>query len=258
MTCSIPEKDYRRLDQHMPDFCERMAGERVLIVGDSLSSYSHTSWVEKILSGLGLTCPALPVRENLNMVPNTLYGCNNLTMYYIWNIFLSLTEEEIVLANGRSVVNEEWFDEIEKRNITVLVLNRGSHYKQDADFVPEVNKTLGAVYKRYPHVKTIWRSTPHGRHDQKWSNFRAPTERVNGEFPVLYPEDDSFWGYGHFARQNRLVYDLIRHHYPGMLYLDVFNPTTTRADSRYDPIHPCIPGLLDTWLEMLYNILVFL
>ena len=247
--CSIQENQYRELEHNMPDFCERMAGERLLLVGDSITKFSNLSWRNKILSSLGLGCPALPARENLNLPPDTFYGCNNLSLYFRENDLLYL---------GSDQWTDEWYNEIENLNITMLMLNRGSHYRHDSEFVPQVNRTLEGVYNRYPHLKIVWRSSPHGRKDQKNSHMRPPTTRVNGTFPVLYEPDDDSWGYGHFKRQNRLVYDLIKKHYPRILYLDVFNPATTRADSRHDPLHPCVPGFLDTWLEMFYNILVFL
>mmetsp|Transcript_6844 Transcript_6844/g.15201 ORF Transcript_6844/g.15201 Transcript_6844/m.15201 type:complete len:117 (+) Transcript_6844:122-472(+) len=80
----------------------------------------------------------------------------------------------------------------------------------------------------------------------------APLKRSSEQLH-MYKEDDRNWNYGHFKRQNSLVRELIRRHYPSVLYLDVFDPSVLRADSRYDPIHPCVPGFMDTWLELLYN-----
>jgi hypothetical protein len=49
---------------------------------------------------------------------------------------------------------------------------------------------------------------------------------------------------------------LIRNHYPSVLYLDVFRPTVLRPDGHRDELHLCVPGIMDTWLQLLYNILL--
>jgi hypothetical protein len=43
--------------------------------------------------------------------------------------------------------------------------------------------------------------------------------------------------------------------FPHVLYLDVFTPTVLRADSHLDMLHYCVPGPLDTWVELLSNVL---
>ena len=146
--------------------------------------YQILSWQNKILSTLGIACPKLPVRENYDYPPDVLYSCNNVAMYLIENIWLALGDDGDDLGHmehGNNMRDNEhgynqvngWFNEIENLNITMLILNRGSHYKIDKNFVPEVNRTLEAVYTRYPHVKKIWRNTPHGRHDHQFGAGRS-------------------------------------------------------------------------------------
>lgn len=70
------------------------------------------------------------------------------------------------------------------------------------------------------------------------------------------PVDNHDYHYESFVRQNALTRDLFRR--PefsggGVLLLDVYNMTLRRADSHPDPLHYCIPGVLDNWVHLLLN-----
>lgn len=55
--------------------------------------------------------------------------------------------------------------------------------------------------------------------------------------------------------QNELTEELLRSHYPNVLYLDVATQTNLRRDSHFDNIHYCFPGPIDSWILLIFNAL---
>ncbi|GJP70025.1 hypothetical protein CLOP_g1018 [Closterium sp. NIES-67] len=54
-----------------------------------------------------------------------------------------------------------WFDQVNS-NISVLILNRGTHFVEDERFIPQLNETLTKVRAAAPDLLIIYRSTPPG------------------------------------------------------------------------------------------------
>jgi hypothetical protein len=263
--CSLPESQYRAFD--VEDFCDLMKGRGpLMVVGDSVSELSALSFKNLILSKTSIrNCTQFGAEGPLDTttgyhVPNVFPTCQNLHIYQMRDDYLSVSSSAAYTAGNRTDYNTfTWTENIGFLNVSVLLLNRGSHYVEDALLLPQVNETLHFITTRFPNVHVIWRNTPHGHLLYKNFVLAHPLPRIPANLN-MYDESPEHnpWGYGHFRRQNNLVRDLLQKHYPQVLYLDVFNPTILRADSRYNAIHPCVPGVYDTWLEMIYNALVLL
>lgn len=248
--CSIPEKDYRAMDA--PDFCELMKGRGpILLVGDSVTELSYFSWHNHIMAKSGVRkCPG-----NSETPPDTLSCCHNLTIYKVRDDYLSLNGT--LQWGSYKNTGMRWTDMIGHFNISIIILNRGSHYTPDDEYIPQMNTTLHYLRTTHPGLHIIWRNTPHGHHLHKNYALAHPLKREKDQ-PLVYTASEGPWDYGKFYGQNKLMEKLLEKHYPEVFYLDVFNPSILRADSRYDPIHMCVPGPMDTWLELLYNAFILL
>jgi hypothetical protein len=261
--CSIPEGQYRSFD--VEDFCDLMKDRGpLMVVGDSVSELSSLSFKNLIYSKTGIRNCTQSGTEGpfdvTNSVPNVFPTCHNLRIYQMRDDYLSLSSSEAYATGNMSDYGAfTWTENIGFLNVSMLLLNRGSHYVSDDLLLPQVNETLHFITTRFPHVQVIWRNTPHGHMLYKNYALAHPLPRTPANLN-MYDESPARnpWGYGHFRRQNNLVHELLQKHYPQVLYLDVFDPTILRADSRYNAIHPCVPGVYDTWLEMIYNALVLL
>jgi len=275
--CSIP---YRSFD--LPDFCDVAGGGAIMVVGDSVSMYAADSWKNYILSKAGVTlCPTQDPKNRftssaaVHMDPTSVKAdapagetaapdefpfCNNLKLYQFRDLTLTPPNSSHVFKayNGQT-----WLENIKLLNVSMLIINTGAHFRSDEELLRTVNETLNNVRKLYPYVNIVWRSTPHGFHMFKNYLLAHPLKREDIMFdkydqPLYYPEGRSAWNYGDFNRQNHLIQRLLNDYFPEVLYFDVFTPTVLRPDSRHDHIHHCVPGPMDTWLEILYNIFILI
>jgi hypothetical protein len=220
--------------------------ENILIVGDSVSHLSVLSWQNKFLSQMNTTCP----KDN-TIVEYPIPHCgSDLRLLYLRNDYLSnVTEERITESNHE----KPWLYNITHHNVSLLLLNRGAHYTGDDALLEGVNTTLHYLSVHHPHVSIIWRNTPHGTRD--WGRFAMAPPLTS---PPQLDYNNAPYNYGKFKHQNSLVEKLIEEHYPRVLYLDVFTATVLRSDSHYDALHLCVPGVMDVWLQFLYNALLLL
>ena len=169
--CSIPENDYRTMDR--PDVWELMKGRgAIMIVGDSVSELTNLSWKNHILSRMGIrSCPEHTVPftsggSDPDIPPDVLRACNNLTIYKFRDDWLRLneTKETLDFFCSFDFNGLRWIDNIDRLNISILIINRGAHYTPNHELLPEVNATLLYLENRYPDLNIVWRNTPHGHH----------------------------------------------------------------------------------------------
>ncbi|CAI7881564.1 unnamed protein product [Closterium sp. NIES-54] len=135
----------------------------------------------------------------------------------------------------------------------ILVMNRGAHYAGDDVFVPELRETILALRMHFPDALIVYRNTPpgHANCTQYWEPISKRQE------PETLP-----YNWGDFVRQNEMAREIVEA--AGAVYLDVDTMTALRADGhvgknrRYkvDCLHYCLPGPIDLWTKMLYNVLL--
>ncbi|CAI5961177.1 unnamed protein product [Closterium sp. NIES-64] len=135
----------------------------------------------------------------------------------------------------------------------ILVMNRGAHYAGDDVFVPELRETILALRTRFPDALIIYRNTPPGH--ANCTQYWEPVSKRQA--PETLP-----YNWGDFVRQNEMAREIVEA--AGAVYLDVDTMTSLRADGhvgknrRYkvDCLHYCLPGPIDLWTKMLYNVLL--
>lgn len=164
------------------------------------------------------------------------------------NDFLSLTSRHV---NARGYVEYPWIPYLNKRgrNISVLVMNRGSHFVPTALLISSLRETLTYVTTAHPDVSVIFRNTPPG-HLNISIDFEAQKPLQSRQNSSELP-----FHWGEFHDQNVQVKHLIRSEFPQVLYLDVAHATALRSDRHLDGLHYCVPGPIDQWTLMLHNVI---
>jgi len=155
--------------------------------------------------------------------------------------------------------SKEWVSHVESENVSLLFLNTGAHFVEDEKFLENVNTTLTSLHKFAPlNLGVVYRNTPPGHYNCQLSRNHPPAlNSINwssnfSSLPANYHWQD-------FERQNSLGRDLIREHFPQVLFLDVSTSTKQRPDSHVsgtDCLHYCIPGPINEWALMHYTMLV--
>ncbi|CAI5479421.1 unnamed protein product [Closterium sp. Yama58-4] len=148
------------------------------------------------------------------------------------------------------LVSFPWFNDVLPGSDTaVLVLNRGAHYVEDEEFTEQLNRTLTRVREVAPDILIIYRSTPPGH---------AHCENITA--PLKEPQDPASlpFHWGEFGRQNKLAKQMVEA--VGGVFMDVDPMTRLRGDGHMLPpndcLHYCLPGPLDVWTQLLYNMLL--
>ena len=135
--------------------------------------------------------------------------------------------------------------------MTYLILSRGAHYEDISSLLTTLNTTLAYMTDTYPSMQIIYRNTVPG-------HLNIAGEDRYG--PPLYEAQnmtDLPYHWGDFFLQNHPVKDFLDEFYPQIIYLDVYTSTVLRRDSHCvnDGLHYCIPGPIDEWVVLLYNVL---
>lgn len=234
-----------------------MDGASILVVGDSVSHHSYLSWSNKLLSSLEQGCPpkegetkCTPYLARFNYCVQRVQipTCRGLSLISARNDRLSLTET-ILEDRATNFVEAPWAHLLDKYRVSVVIMNRGAHYENDTKTLVDLNSTLHFLSHNFPNVSLVWRNTPHGHTDYK--SYAGLDAKPLSEPPKL--SENHAFSYGKFQGQNEVVRKFLSEHYPSVLYLDVFTASVLRADNHYDALHICIPGVADTWLQLLSN-----
>jgi hypothetical protein len=223
----------------------RMKGG-ILVIGDSISELIVSSLRNQILLGNNETCP----KEGAQ------FGCHGqIKVDFIRNDWLSLIDEPRSVKTPTDERYETpWKKHLEEKSneYSILILNRGAHYVPDEDLLRDLNETLTYITTNFPHLGILWRNTPQGDHGWKSHFFSPPLKEP------LKLEANTKYFYDLFENQNEVVKQWLGKYFPQIIYFDVFTSTAMRRDARYDPMHPCVPGPVDTWSKFVYNILKYI
>jgi len=155
--------------------------------------------------------------------------------------------------------NEPWSSEFLNGSYRLLIVNRGAHWAPDDVYIEELNQTLRTVESVRPDCLIVFRATVPGAPGCDNARYN------NGISPSPIP---SRYHWDAFEHQNGLVRELIRQHFPRVLFLDPVGPTMLRPDSRLgsyfnrtggDCLHFAMPGPPDVWnLAILEGLAYFL
>jgi hypothetical protein len=159
-----------------------------------------------------------------------------------------------VQPRARKLFSMPWVQHVS--NNSVLFINRGAHYREDAEVLQTLRGTLLHLHSLAPGALTVFRNTPPGHVHY---GDKALPSAARSHFDVGGPGD--YYNWTKFLTQNDKVRELVeglREELGGgrLLYLDVDNSTSLRPDHHRDGLHYCVPGPQDHWTELLAAVLV--
>ena len=191
-------------------------------------------------------------------------------------------EAAVALGKARDYVNltdaggerefreshEPWQTLIGKHNISLLVLNRGPHWMNETVVLRDLRETLTAVFQAHgPNISVIYRTAVPG-HTGCGRFFDSPPqlprlEPEAGSDPAAAPTvQQTPYHWQQISEQNKAIASMLASDFPQVVLLDVHRSTVLRADSHREPpwdcLHYCIPGPIDSWVELLFSQLAVL
>ena len=157
---------------------------------------------------------------------------------------------------GGSIPPSDWLASLHASPLPpfhIVIVNRGAHFKPLASFLPELRATLARLRALLPSALLIFRSTPPGH--LNCSAHDVP-------LPARQPPEGLPFHWGEFGAENEAARREVEA--VGGVYLDVEGMTALRADGhvgrnrkdKVDCLHYCLPGPVDTWTQLLFNMLV--
>ena len=160
---------------------------------------------------------------------------------YVRNYHLTSSESDLsTYSKTYNEIERPWIHLI--TNNTILLMNKGAHYKPIASYASQLNETFRNCIIEKKLV--VFKDTHYGVIDYK-SLFSSPPSRPN------YPNFTSVqlnWGWNRFEEENILTKDLIRNSFNWVIYMNISGSTSYRSDSRRHGLHFCIPGTVDSWV----------
>jgi hypothetical protein len=266
------------------DLCHVFRKGNILFIGDSMTGYMKVTMVNSILSSLyGKDA----VKENGRCIPggamtgdfqgfscallndSSLVRPNSFNIGRVRNDDLSLIPEDAHLPPLRRAA---WIPVISPNfttsfdpNLRLVIINRGIHIQENTSrLIEEIRQSLTFIRRENPSLSIIWRNTVHGHYESIHPEkvfFDPPLKSYDVEKAFLefksHPElQKSFpasarFHYEIIPEQNRLVSELLTKEFPEVLQLDVLTSSKLRRDGKMDPLHYCIPGPMDAWIDLL-------
>ena len=174
--------------------------------------------------------------------------CANLTVHFLRNDYLH------VVNTDRVFLYTPWTRIASTYNARVVIFNRGAHYSSDDSYRMGVRAALRHARNLMPNAIIIYRNTALGHVD--CTNVSEPL--ISGQ-----PLDIQPYNWDKFPSQNAIARAEVEA--VGGIYMDVEALSRLRADGHpgfiskinsVDCLHYCLPGPVDSWVQLLYNILM--
>ncbi|KAF3791772.1 hypothetical protein EJ110_NYTH13389 [Nymphaea thermarum] len=234
------------------EFC-KFIGRRgnLMVVGDSINHGLQWSIVNSLIKDPAAQVvvkdgyPVCNTCPGFRICGDVLGKDQEFNVAFIRNDRLSAVDRS--RHEGGNFFEWPWTDYIEKWKVKILVLNRGAHYEADDIVLNALNSTFSFIKERHPELLVFFRDTPPGHLNCMKHN--GPLEKRQN----LSSADVYNWG--DFQRQNHLVKGLVEKF--GFIFVDAYAMLSLRADGHVhenDCLHYCVPGPLDSVVELLYNI----
>ncbi|KAI7857276.1 hypothetical protein BDC45DRAFT_566272 [Circinella umbellata] len=226
-------------------WCHALNGRHVLLVGDLVQYQLHDVLLDAMRDG-----PTVCFGE-LNY--HTLCAQPEARMRYLRNDVLS-TIRRIDKAGGHpsvDIVQWPFTTKTMLKAYSVLILNRAPVVEDDETFIQEMVKTMHTIRQASPDMLIIYRSTSIGH--PYCNDASSPLNRpLTDDELVKLP-----YGWSELQRRNAMAREIVEA--AGGIFVDLAALTDLRPDGHVggqDCLRYCIPGPLDTWAQVLYNVLL--
>ena len=217
-----------------------------------------------------------------NELPPAL-NSSHVRIRFVRNDHLSNADAVAMYAVGpRTDVESPWRHLV--RNDTILIINRGVHVVEAARFRDEMVEVLRWLRSAHPCATILWRSSVPGHADcnSVWQQTPLSRERYDhfDRQDQLLHRGNTEYRWEEVRQLNAVARQLIRSanfslsahaaavcsssysttapSAGAIVELDVDSFDKLRSDSHRpgDCLHQCLPGPVDTWNRLLYNVLI--
>jgi len=230
-------------------FCNALGNKTIMIVGDSLSLHFYFTIL-------------------LMTTGDTSYNhiiCNEytkVTVLFVRNDYLHI-ESVTPKDDWGTNVAEDRFDAWESYlsdNVSLLILNRGLHYREDDLVLRHMNTLFTYLLNKYPDLLIMFRSSTAGHIDCSKTFESVPMLEYQNWNSTTYEEFEKLVPTYHWKDiyiQNQLIENLLVEKFPTIYYMNVERLTRLRQDHhtgfRGDCAHYCFYSVVDDWVIFLVN-----
>ncbi|KAI8372775.1 uncharacterized protein BYT42DRAFT_577946 [Radiomyces spectabilis] len=241
--CALPHQ----LDRSQ--WCDAFKGRNILMVGDLVHFQLHDLFLDTLRDG-----PVVCFGE-LNCKDHSLCSKPDVNLRYLRNDVLS-TVHRVDKAHGRphmDIVEWPFLPGYIISKYDILILNRGPVAEDDGTFTRQLINTMRTIRRVKPHALVIYRSTSIGHPycDEADRPLKKPlTDEERRQLP---------FGWSEVQRRNAIARSIVEA--SGGLFVDLAAVTDLRPDGHVggqDCLRYCMPGPLDSWVHILYNVFVSL
>ena len=160
----------------------------------------------------------------------------------------------------------------------LLVINSGAHVEPPDVYRAQVTEVLQWMRTTYPCATVFWRNTVPGHADCTNPLNQLPLTQARyahfDRLDQMSHTSDPTWGWQQIRGLNAIAHDVLRsasssavscpsspstlYRVGGLYELDVYSFDKLRPDAHrpHDCLHQCLPGPVDTYNRLLYNILI--
>ncbi|ORX46474.1 hypothetical protein DM01DRAFT_1364384 [Hesseltinella vesiculosa] len=221
-----------------PDqWCSVLNGRHILLVGDLVQYQLHDLFL-----------------DTLRDAPTACYGelnCKDSRLRYLRNDVLSSNRRQMQ-HDGHpqgDVIRWPFMASNILKAYPILILNRSPVIETDEEFIQSLTATLKAIRNVSPNTLVVYRSTPIGHPycDDATGPMQQP---LQDEDLVHLP-----FGWSELERRNTLAKVIVEA--AGGVFVDLAALLNTRPDGHvgnHDCLRYCIPGPMDDWMDVLYQV----
>lgn len=251
---------YRHYQTHftLRQICHVMNGRTIMMVGDSITSEFATTFLNFLYAMDPWQCSVdlSLFTTGMHEISCRDFGLHNFRIQIVRNDLLSLVKKRVTRKGNNSINDNKeefaWTPLVSIVNPFLYILNRGAHYYNTSILVHDVKVAIDFILKNNPQAIILWRNTPRGVENHRTTFFKAPYKNpLDPSRPSKYK-----YSYEQFYKQNLAIRDLIeKYTTKNVFYWDISFPMSYREDGHRDPLHYCIPGPMDSWSHLFWNII---
>lgn len=233
--------------------CNKMKNKKgILFIGDSITAVFYYT----MLFSTDSSCEYSP-----NNVVANCHICDDKKISFIFNAFLD-TREDIPgnecpeRSHDGMTKCGSFFKEETLKQYDILVINRGLHYTEPVEYYREMSETASKISTMMTDLHDdpilIWRNSVPGHVGCEDKTFGEPISSIEeAEHGII--SGGKIYNWYMIQYENILIEPVMRDN--GFDILDVYSSTILRSDSHIDCLHYCIPGPVDHWIRLLYNMI---
>lgn len=243
------------------DLCRLIgANGNVLVVGDSINHLLQWSLLNNLLKNRSdpqvvTSSSSCRTCEGFEVCSDVLGGPGKgFKVGFVRNDRISPT---FAVNNDtwKNFLEWPWLHLLKDWNIKLLLINKGAHYEADEIYVKSLRQTFSVLQALHPDLLVIFRNTPPGHIN--CTSYNGPISERQ-ELQANHG-DHLKWHWHEFLRQNGIAKKIVED--AGYVYMDVDAMLSKRPDGHInekDCLHYCLPGPLDSVVELFYNVLSLL